>query len=346
MQSGGGTTTTTQKSDPWSGAQPYLTDLMSQAQQTYQNAQGNNQLPPTYAGPSATTQSALQDIVSRAQNGSPLIGAADQSLTNILQPKTAPGSDALQGLLSGYSDPGNAYTQAGAGSNGALNAATNVLAANKGPNPYLDQMFSAESQPVIDAVNAQAGLAGRTGSGADQQLLTRNLGQLAGQVYGSNYLGEQQLGQNAASILSGIGENAAQRQLSAGGQLSANALNQAGVQAGAANALNSNFNTQNQQALQAAGFAPSLAGQDYTDLQNMLTAGGAYDTQAQNQLNSILNQYQYSQQQPWNILSGYAGAISGLGGLGGSSTGTSTQPSQSALPSLIGTGVSMLPFFL
>jgi hypothetical protein len=311
---------------------------MSQAQQTYQNAQGQNQMPATYAGPSATTQNALQDIVQRAQNGSPLINQADQSLSNILQPQTAPGSDALQSLISG-NNMGAAYTQAGAGSNPALSAATRVLGANTGPNPYLDQMFASEAAPITDAVNAQAGLAGRTGSGADQQLLTRNLGQLAGQVYGSNYLGEQQLGQNAASILSGIGQNQAQRQLSAGNQLSGNIL-------GGASGLNNQFNTQNQQAIQGATVAPTLAGQDYTDLQNMLTAGGAYDTQSQNQLNSLLQQFQYSKQQPWNILSGYAGAISGLGGLGGSSTGTSTQPSQSAIPSLIGTGISMLPFLM
>lgn len=346
MQSGGGTTTTTQNSSPWVGAQPYLTDLMSKAQQTYDASQGQNQMPPTYAGPSDTTQNALQGIINRAQVGSPLIGAADQSLTNLLKPQISPGTETLQNLQGGYNDPGQQLTQAGAGSNNALDAATKVLGSNTGPNPYLDQMFSAEAAPVTDAVNAQAGLAGRTGSGADQQLLTRNLGQLAGQVYGSNYLGEQQLGQNAASILSGIGENSAQRQLSAGGQLSSNALNQAGMRLGASNALNNQFNTQNQQSLTAAGFAPSLAGQDYTDLQNMLTAGGAYDTQSQNRLNSILQQFQYSQQQPWNILSGYAGAISGLGGLGGSSTGTSTQPSQSGIPGLIGTGISMLPFFL
>jgi hypothetical protein len=224
-------------------------------------------------------------------------------------------------------------------------------------NPYLDQMFSAESKPVIDAVNAQAGMAGRTGSGAQQQLLTQNLGQLAGQVYGQNFLNEQQLGLSAyndqantlgsaANILSGLGQNQASRQLQAGNQLSANAANQANVIGGAANNLNNLFNTQNQQAIQGATVAPTLAGQDYTDLQNMLTAGGAYDTQSQNKLNSLLSQFQYSQQQPWNILSGYAGAISGLGGLGGSSTGTTTQPSQSGIPSLIGTGISMLPFLM
>jgi phage terminase large subunit len=44
--------------------------------------------------------------------------------------------------------------------------------------------------------------------------------------------------------------------------------------------------------------------------------------------------------QPWNILQAYSGAITGLGSLGGTSSGTSTQqqPQQSLLPSLIGAG--------
>jgi hypothetical protein len=350
VSTGGGTTSsnTIQKSDPWVGAQPYLTDLMQQAQNTYLNSQGQTQLPNTYAGQGPLTQTALGLTAQRAMNGSPLINTADSSLANLLQPKTAPGQDALQGLLSGYANPGNAYAQAAAAPNAATLGAQSILGqqAMSGPNPYLDQMFSAESKPIIDAVNAQAGLAGRTGSGASQQLLTRNLGDLASQVYGNNYLQEQQLQQGAANALGNLGQNQSQNLLSAGNALSANAANQANVIGSAAQGLNNQFNTQNQQVIQGATVAPNLAGQDYTDLQNLLNVGGAQDQDTQAKLNSILQQYQYSQQQPWNILSGYAGAISGLGGLGGSSSGSAstTQPSQSMVPSLIGTGLSILPF--
>ena len=284
--SGGGTTNTIQKSDPWAGAQPFLTDLMGKAQQTYDNSVGQTQMPSTYAGPGATTQQALQLTANRAMQGSPLIQTANNSLANIMSPSNAPpGQAALKSLLAQYTPGG-------------------------GGNPYLDSMFNAESKPIIDAVNANAGLAGRTGSGAQQQLLTRNLGDLASQVYGNNFNAEQGLALNAA-----------------------NSLNQADA-------------TKNQQAIQASISAPNLAGADYNDLQNLLAVGGAQDQQSQAQLNNLLTQWQYQQQQPWNILSGYAGAISGLGGLGGSSTGSTTQPSQSSLPQLIGTGISMLPFLM
>lgn len=283
MQSGGGTTSTIQKSDPWSGAQPYLTDLMSNAQQTFDASQGQTSMPAPFVGPSGQTQQALGLTAQRATDGSPLVGAADQSLTGILNqnPNSTPGN----GTLSQFSDPNQI-------------------------NPFLTSEFNAASQPVMDAVNAQAGLAGRTGSGAQQQLLTRNLGDLSSTIFGQGY------------------DNAANRAVTSAGQ------------------LGQNYNTAQSQKLQAGLEAPNLASQDYTDLQNLLNVGGAYDQQNQTQQNNILQQFQYQQQQPWNILSGYAGALSGLGGLGGSSTGSTTQPSQSALPQLAGTALSMLPFLL
>lgn len=287
---------------------------MSQAQQTYNNSQGQTNMPATYAGASPTTEQALGAITQRAQNGSPLINSASQSLSNIMQPGQAPGTQALQGLTQGVNNPGNATAQYFADPN-------NI-------NPYLDAQFKAQSQPVMDAVNSQFGMGGRTGSTANQNALTTQLGNLAANIYAPAY------------------ENAANRALSASDQLSSNAFNNASVVGGAANSLNSNANTQNQQAVQASIAAPNIAGQDYTDLQNMLNAGQGYDSINQNILNSAVNQWQYGQQQPWNILSGYAGAVSGLGGVGGTTSGSSTQPSQSMIPQLAGTAISMLPFLM
>jgi hypothetical protein len=267
MSTGGGTTTTStvQQSAPWEPAQPYLTDLLNQAQQTYYGAQGATAMPSDVAPFSPVTQQALNATAQRAATGSPLVSAADNATANLLN-GNGPGSAAE----AYFTNPANI-------------------------NPYLNAQFSAASQPVIDAVNAQFGLAGRTGSGANQQELTRDLGQLAGSIYGSGY------------------ENAANRAV------------------GAAGALNS-------QSLAAAGQAPQLASQDYADLQNLLNVGGAYDAQTQAQLNDQLQQWQYAQQQPWNILQAYSGDITGLGSLGGTSSGTSSQrvPGQSLIPSLIG----------
>jgi hypothetical protein len=313
MSTGGGTTTTstTQQSAPWAPAQPYLSDLLSQAQQTYNNSQGQTAYPDTVAGFSPQSLQAMNATAQRAMTGSPLLGAADQSVNRLLNPGAAPGTAALQSLARGYYDPGNAAAESFANPN-------NI-------NPYLGAEFSAASQPVTDAVNAQFGLAGRTGSGANQQELTRNLGQLAANIYGSGY------------------DSAANRALTASGQLSNNSFNQAGVMSNAANALNSQYNNQNNQSLAAAGLAPQLASQDYTDLQNLLNVGGAYDAYNQNVLNNQLAQWQYAQQQPWNILQSYGGAITGLGALGGTSSGTNTQtaPRQSLIPSLIGAGAGL-----
>jgi phage terminase large subunit len=165
---------------------------------------------------------------------------------------------------------------------------------------------------------------------------------IANQLGAANDLNSANLGAynamtGAAGTLGNLSEDQANRLLSAGSQLSGDAQNQASLIGSAANNLNSGL-------LSAAGLAPQLASSDYTDLQNLLNVGGAYDSYNQNVLNSQLAAWQYAQQQPWNILQAYSGAITGLGSLGGTSSGVTTQqqPQQSLLPSLIGAGGAVL----
>jgi len=345
MSTGGGQTTqnVTQNSAPWQPAQPYLTDLFGQAQNTYLNAQGQAGTYPNDVAPfSPTTQQALSLTAQRALNGSPLVNTADQSLTNILNgSQSAPGNDALTKLLGGYNNPGDGIAQQLAAGQTAGQGALSSIATS-GVNPYLKSMYDAASQPVIDSVNSQFGLADRTGSAANQQELTRNLGELAGNIYGSNYNQAIQNQEGAANSLIGAQQNGASL-------LSNNAANQASTIGQAAQNLNNNFNTQNQQAVSAASFAvPQMVSQDWTSLQNLLSTGQAQDQQNQNLLNNNLAAWSYQQQQPWNILDNYSGVLTGLGSLGGSKTGTQTtqQPGQSLLPSLIGGAIQMAPFLL
>lgn len=319
MSSGGGTTTTVQNSAPWPGAQPYLSDVMRQAQGTYYSQQGQNGYAPfnTVVTPSANTNLGLDLTAQRAINGSPVTKAADSSLTSILNGSglPSPGDSTLQSLTRGYSDPGAAVESAWADP-------SNI-------NPYLTAQYDAASKPVIDSINAQFGQAGRTGSAANQDVLARNLGDLSANIFSTGY------------------ENAANRSLSAAGQLSSGAANQANVRGTAANNLNTNANTQAGQKIQASALAPSLAGADYTDLQNLLNVGGAQDAQSAAQIQDLLNRWNYSNQQPWNILQQYGGAVSGLGSLmPGSTSGSTTQPGQSMIPSLLGSAITALPFFL
>lgn len=59
-------------------------------------------------------------------------------------------------------------------------------------NPYLDATFDRMSDKVTDGVNSNFSMAGRYGSGAHQGILGESLGNLATDVYGSNYRTERQ----------------------------------------------------------------------------------------------------------------------------------------------------------
>lgn len=353
--SGGGTTSTNtvQKSDPWSGAQPYLTDLMSQAQSLYNK--GSSYAPFSTVAPlSPTTSLGLKLTQDRALNGSPLVNQADKSLTNLLQSgsSASPGNGVLASLMSHYNNMASDPAQQGANADPNSNPANQYLSQEaqfQNINPYLDQMYSAASRPVIDSINAQFSQGGRTGSAANQSVLAQNLGDLSANIYGNGYQNAVQNQQNAANSIQSAYDTGQNRNLSYTNLLDQISNEKNNQSLNAANALNSQTNTANQQKLTGAALAPQLAGQDYTDLQNLLSVGGAYDTQANNQIQDLLSRYNYGQQQPWNLLSQYGGVVSGLGNLGGTTNSTSTQPDNSTT-SLIGGGMSMigslLPFFL
>jgi hypothetical protein len=82
---GGGTQTTVQKSDPWAGQQPFLQQVYGLAQGTYGSAPMNFFPGQTYANLAPETEQALQMQTQRAQQGSPLTGAAQNQLTSTLQ---------------------------------------------------------------------------------------------------------------------------------------------------------------------------------------------------------------------------------------------------------------------
>lgn len=72
--------------------------------------------------------------------------------------------------------------------------AANVLGGSflMGGNPYLQQAIQNASQPTIDAVQSQFSAAGRLGSGANMDVLSRNVGQIAQNMAFANYGDERQ----------------------------------------------------------------------------------------------------------------------------------------------------------
>lgn len=308
MDSGGGTQTSTSTSQPWTGAQPYLSDLMSQGKALYN--QGSQYAPFSTVAPfSDQTLQGLNMTQNIAQQGSPNVDAASGAVTNLLQARTAPGASTLNSLTGGYNDPGQSTMSQWANPD-------NI-------NPYLTGVYNAASRPVIDSVNSQFSNAGRTGSTANQNALTDRLGAMSANIFGNGY------------------DAAANRSLSAAQQQSGAAQQQAQVRGNAANLLDSYDTSQGSQRIAAATLAPSLDASRYAPAQNLLSAGGAYDQKAQQYIQDAQNRWNYGQDQPWTLLSRYAGNINGLGNYP-STTGTQQAPSQSTLPMIGAAGVNLL----
>jgi len=138
-------TTTTTAIDPT--IQPYLSYGLSEAQRIYQS--GGPQYYPgqTYVSPSQTTQTGLQALETRALQGSPLVGQAQQQ---------------LQGTIGGNYLSGNPFFQ------GAFTPAA--------------QAATAQFNQAIGDISSAASKAGRYGSGAMGSLQDRASGQLAQQL--------------------------------------------------------------------------------------------------------------------------------------------------------------------
>lgn len=190
---GGGSTTTVQQADPWSGQQPYLQRGYQYAQQNYNNPA---QYYPnaTYVPFSSQTENALGMAENRAM-GSPLEGRMNTWLGNTL----------------------------GRGGMGTMQLAQTANGNYLNANPYVDAMFGEASRGVTDqfneavmpSLNATFGGAGRTGSGAHALSAGRAAGDLsdslagmASNIYGGNYMNERGLQMDAARALGGLGTTA------------------------------------------------------------------------------------------------------------------------------------------
>ena len=95
----------------------------------------------------------------------------------------------------------------------------------------------------------------------------------------------------------------------------------------------------NQQA--AMGAAPSLANQDWIDLQNLTNAGQGIDAYNQSLVSAPINEWNYNQNLAYNKLAQYMGLLLG-GGFGSQGTTSQTQPGTSPLNSLLGLGGGFL----
>lgn len=285
---GGGTTTQTiQNADPWSGVQPYLSNLYRNADQWLGSSSPSFYPGNTVADQSVNTLQALTRGAYRAGTGSPLDRMADQH--NL---ETTHG-DFL------FSNPAN----------GLLRDTANGAFLNK--NPHLDAMFNSATQPMVNqyqravlpGIASQFSAAGRFGSGLQSQAMAD-----AAQPLG------QALSSAASSIYGGAYENERNRQQDA------------------AKAYGANYNFERSAQEGATQLAPSLAANDYNDIEKLMSIGQYHEGRAQDLINANMQRWDFNQNQPLAKLQAYNALLQGGTQFG--STSTSQKASQARNPFL------------
>lgn len=306
MGSGGGSSKSqTTKTEPWSGQQPYLTDLFKQAQDIYRQGFGQQYYPgqqvaqfspQTQMGLNQMTQFGMQDTPYQA-------GAENWAAQSTMNPFGMAGVG--QDYVGGPVTPGGGFgesTQPGGGS------PTPYFSGN----PHLDAMVNTSisragegvQEQIMPGINAAFGGAGRTGGGIHQEMMQnvgrdfgRSAGEMASDLYGKAYE-------------TGMDRDLERRQL--------------GADIG----------------YRGAALAPQMQGMDMNQINQMMKAGALTEDQAQRMIDAEMNKFNFYQQAPMQALSQYGNIVQGMPGGYGTTTGPGGRQQGSRLAGAIGGGLS------
>lgn len=279
MGSGGGESkTSTQTSTPWTGVQGHLLEQIRGATNWSRTGGPEYYGGSTVAGMSPETQLAQGLTTQRALEGSPLTGAAQGQL-----------GQTLAGEYLGQ-DPSSQYL--------TPTASGEYL----GANPYLDEMFERASGKVgeqfrdiaMPGIASRFALAGRSGSGAEQQAIegaTGRLGEtlsgMATDIYGRDYTQER------------------------------------GRQLQAAQALSAPYQAERMNMMRSMPFAGQMAQQDYADIAQLSGVGAQKEAYQQQQISADVARHTFEQNRELEMLRNYQQLLTGGQGY---ASQTSSQP--------------------
>lgn len=308
---GNNSTTTTSTAAPWSGAQPYLTNVLSEAKKLYQTGEGFNPYPGNTVVPySPQSLQAMSGIENLANQGNPMAQAAQQQAMGILG--SGGMSDwqkqALEGTY-GVATGGN-QLDAISGNLGAT-AAGEYLG---GRNPYFQENLDREAGKLATDVSRNVDLLGRRGSGYAANEIGDVVGNFRNQAMQQNYDQERQLQMQAAGMLSGEQQGNIANLMGAGQSIFGAGDTAAG------------------RAAQYAGLAPSIYQDQYAPAERLASVGAQQEDLATRQMQDLISRYYGEQQAPWNALSNYGALVSGAGQFGSTGSQTVTPPANYAAP--------------
>ena len=297
---GGGTSipsTTTSTQAPWSGQIPYL-----EGGDNYGGISEPGVFPAAaglYNNPSDYPQ------YFPGSTYAPLTGPQNSLISTIEGFGNNGGSTALQAADSGISSLASPNATAGTSgafgdTQGYLSSLINGSTLNPFQAPGFQNVVNSTLASVIPATSASFINGGRSDSGLAQAATTAAATNAVGNLANQNYLQEQQL------------------------------------QQGAANLASNNYLTQQGNQVRAALAAPTIDQSQLQDMTTALSAGGMTQSDQQNLINAAIQQWNYQQQLPYNMLGNYASLVNGTGY---GSTGTSTQPYYSNNAANIASGI-------
>ncbi len=259
----------------------------------------------------STSTTSTPEWMQKYQNG-----LVDTAWNQAQQPYTPYGGDYAAGM-NGYQQQGiDALANRAASGSATMGAANNTLQGvmnNPGSsavanpyaninNPYLDQSIANAQGDLVKSWN-------------NVQLPAWQKAMAGGGSFGNT--GVEQATQSAQDDL--------QKNL---GRVATDA------RMGAYNTAAGLQDSQASRVMQALGMAPTMANQDYTDINNLISAGTQLQGQNQAQIDAAKQQYLDQQNYPRNNLQ-WMGNMLGLGGNGNSST-TQTQPGASTASQVTG----------
>jgi hypothetical protein len=344
---GGGKQKSTSTSEPWGPWQPYLKDVMGQAQEQYQGATPQFWQGTANAGLTPEMQQAIGGIWDRAQAGNPLIPTA-QGTVGAVAGGNLVGSNPAYGFLGnmlygGGQNPalgmaGNLAAQTMGGQNPALQYLTQEASgANVGRNPWLDATFAQAADPIqkrfkettVPGLQSDYAMAGRYGSNALSQAVGNargdvmgQMGDLATKIYGGAYGQDRASQLQAMQGLSGAYGQDIQSKIGAGNFLSGIYDTDQQRKLYAAQQMGQLGQQDVSNMLQAAGMAPGMAQADYGDLDRQLQIGQYMQGRGQSEQDLARQRFDYEQNAQRNALTEYAKLIYGMPA---ASSGTTTQ---------------------
>ena len=341
------------ESEPWGPTQPYLMDVLGQAQNIYNSPAGREFYPgQTWIPHSPETLSGMQGISNMAQGYNPILsgavaqfedatqsgsGAMDYA-TSVLQGDQSGALNAMAQNTGAQDFYRAAATDNALGNGMAHYARDTYETASNSQNPYMEGMATQAADDIERRIKGLTSGAGRYGSEAQAEMMAGELGDFYTNFYGSQYQADQNRAASMAGLLADIGADNRNRQLTSA-QLFDQSLNDQYARELGTNQFemqggqlwNDAYGTTQGLANQALGMSSMLNDLMYDPAYRMLEVGGMREGKAQEQLDDSMARWAFMQQAPMANLIDYASLVGGYAGLGGSTAGSSQQASGSGL---------------